>query len=90
MVEAFLGQDSVRKSFDLVLMELHYLPCFLGALLDDPDHFLVNLCRSFLAVNVVAVSVNRRVVGERIAHAETSHHLPSNPAHFLQIIRSSA
>lgn len=89
MVKALLSQHSIRKCLDLILMQFHQLPCFFGALLDDPNYFFVDLCSCFLAVDVVAFGVDRRVVGERVAHAETGHHLSGDSAHLLQVVRGS-
>lgn len=89
MVKALLSQHSIGEGFNLFLMQFHQLPCFLGALLDDPYYFFVDLRSCFLAVDVVAFGVDRRVVGERVAHAETGHHLPGDSAHFLQVVRGS-
>lgn len=86
MVKAFLGEDSIGESFNLILMELHCFPCFLGALVNDPYHFLVDLCRSFFAINAMSIGINWRVVGEGVTHAEASDHLPCDSAYFLQII----
>lgn len=89
MVEALLSQHSVGEGFDLILMQLHQLPCFFRALLDDLDHFFVDFCSCFLAVDVVAFGVDRCVVGEGLAHTETGHHLPDDSADLLQVIRGS-